>query len=57
MCGLGHSSSELLIIGVSLSEPHASMTALRTRVCMLACLLACLLAWTDHLPKISVFKF
>ena len=34
------------IIGVSLSEPHTSVTALRTCVCMLACLLA----WTDHLP-------
>ena len=27
------------VIGASLSEPHTSMTALRTRVCMLACLL------------------
>ena len=31
----------LYMIGVSLSKPHTSMTALRTCVCMLACLLAC----------------
>ena len=30
------------MIGVSLSEPHTSMTALHTCVCMFACLLACL---------------
>ena len=34
----------LIIIGASMSEPHISVTALRTCVCMLACLLACLLA-------------
>ena len=32
------------IIGVSLSEPHTSGTALHTCVCMFACLPACLLA-------------
>ena len=32
------------LIGVSLSEPHTSVTSLRTCVCMLA--------WTDHLPQI-----
>ena len=35
---------------VSLSEPHTSVTSLRTRVCIL-------LAWTDHLPKILVSTF
>ena len=29
------------IVGASLSEPHTSVTSLRTCVCMLACLLAC----------------
>ena len=29
-----------IVIGASLSEPHTSVTALRTCVCMLACLLA-----------------
>ena len=33
------------LIGASLSEPHTSVTALRTCVCMLACLLAC-----GHIP-------
>ena len=37
------------IIGVSLSEPHTSVTALHTCVCMFACLLACLLA-CGHIP-------
>ena len=32
------------LVGVTLSEPHTSGTALRTCVCMFACLLACLLA-------------
>ena len=32
------------IVGASLSEPHTSVTSLRTRVCMLA--------WTYHLPEI-----
>ena len=41
-----------LIVGASLSEPHTSVTSLRTRVCIYLCLLACLLAWTDHLPDI-----
>ena len=36
------------VIGVSLREPHTSVTLLRTYVSMLACLLA----WTDHLPEI-----
>ena len=36
------------IIGASLSEPHTSVTALRTCVYMFVCLLT----WTDHLPKI-----
>ena len=36
------------LIGASLSEPHTSVTSLRTCVCMFACLRA----WTDHLPKI-----
>ena len=30
------------IIGASVSEPHTSVTALRTCICMLACLLVCL---------------
>ena len=34
----------LAIIGASLSEPHTSVTALRTRVCMRV--------WTNHLPSI-----
>ena len=34
----------VIFIGASLSEPHTSVTALRTCVCMLACLLGCLLA-------------
>ena len=34
------------IIGASLSEPHTSVTALRTRVSMLVALFV----WTDHLP-------
>ena len=38
---------QLEIIGASLSEPHTSVTALHTHVCIYACLLA----WTDHLPK------
>ena len=39
---------EQLLVGASLSEPHTSVTALHTCVCV--CLLAvCLLAWTDHL--------
>ena len=42
----------LVIIGASLSEPHTSVTSLRTRVCIYLCLLARLLAWTDHLPEI-----
>ena len=29
--------SNLLIIVVSLSEPHTNVTALRTHVCMLVC--------------------
>ena len=44
------------IIGASLSEPHTSMAALRT--CL--CIHLSMLAWTDHLPKIlniSAFKF
>ena len=39
-----------VVIGMSLSKPHTSVTALRTCACMFACLLACLLAWTNHLP-------
>jgi len=37
---------ELLVcvIGVILSEPHTSVTSLRTCMCMLA--------WTEHLPKV-----
>ena len=30
------------VIGASLSEPHTSVTSLRTRVCIYLCLLACL---------------
>ena len=41
-----------MMIGASLSEPHTSVTSLRTCVCMFVCLFVCLLAWTDHLPKI-----
>ena len=41
-----------IVFGASLSEPHTSVTSLRTCVCIYACLLACLLAWTDHLPEI-----
>ena len=37
------------IIGASLSEPHTSSTALRTRVCHIYIYM---LAWTDHLPEI-----
>ena len=35
------------LIGANLSEPHTSVTVLRTCVCMSACLLAC-----GHIPKI-----
>ena len=31
-----------ILIGVSLSEPHTSVTALRTHVCIYACLFVCL---------------
>ena len=43
----------LAVIGVSLSEPHTSMTSLRTYVCMFACLRA----WTDHLlnERVQIF--
>ena len=42
----------LLFIGASLSEPHTSVTALGTCVCMFA-----LCAWTDHLQneRIQIF--
>ena len=33
-------TEKLYIIGVSLSEPHTSVTALQTCVCMYVCLLA-----------------
>ena len=36
------------VIGASLSEPHTSMTALHTCVCIYACLFV----WTDHLPEV-----
>jgi len=36
------SNIQQTIIGASLSEPHTSVTSLRTRVCIYACLLACL---------------
>ena len=44
---LGHlpHNTNGIMIGVSLSEPHTSVTALRTCVCVHACLLACLLAY------------
>ena len=32
----------IAFLGASLSEPHTSVTALRTCVCMFVCLLACL---------------
>ena len=35
------SKGTLSVIGASLSQPHTSVTSLRTRVCMFACLLAC----------------
>ena len=38
------------VIGASQSEPHTSVTALHTCVCMYVCLLACLLTWNYHLP-------
>ena len=38
----GCSTVAVHIFGASLSEPHTSVTALRTCVCMLACLFACL---------------
>ena len=34
------------VIGASMSEPHISVTALHTCVCMLVCLLACLRPYT-----------
>ena len=33
---------QIEVVGVSLSEPNTSMTALHTHVCIYACLLACL---------------
>ena len=36
------------LIGASLSEPHTSMTALQTCVCICTCMFV----WTDHLPEI-----
>ena len=42
------SVTNLRVIGARLSEPHTSMTPLRTRVCNYASLLA----WTNHLSKI-----
>ena len=36
-----------VVIGASLSEPHTSVTALRTCVCMSVCLSVC-----GHIPKI-----
>ena len=36
-----------IVIGASLSEPHTSVTALRTWVCMYVCLSVC-----GHIPKI-----
>ena len=47
-----------VIIGASLSEPHTSVTALRTCVCMFACLLACLQPYTvNFLMSASAVKF
>ena len=37
-----------LIFGASLSEPHTSVTSLRTRVCIYLCLFACLLGPTTY---------
>ena len=37
----------MLLIGASLSEPHTSVTALRTCVCMYVCMSVC-----GHIPKI-----
>ena len=45
------------LIGASLSEPHTSVTALRTCVCMFACLLACLLAAIYRKFLMSTVKF
>ena len=47
------------MIGTSLNEPHANMTALCTCVCMLiACLLTCLLGPTTYYKfQMSIFKY
>ena len=44
------------MIGASLSEPHTSVTALRTRVCMLACWFVGLLVCLDR-PLTVNFKW
>ena len=36
------------LIGASLSEPHTSVTALRTCVCMSVCLFVCLRPYTEN---------
>ena len=41
----GYYPVKLKLIGTSLSEPHTSVPALRTHVCMLVCLFV----WTDYL--------
>ena len=46
------------LIGVSLSEPHASVTALHKCVCTFACLLACFLGPTTYRKfQMSAFKY
>ena len=37
-CSLGDNAATPNVIGASLSEPHTSVTSLRTRVCIYACL-------------------
>ena len=48
----GYYPVKLKLIGTSLSEPHTSVPALRTHVCMLVCLFVCL----DR-PLIVKFKW
>jgi len=50
-----HPLGNIYIFGASLSEPHTSVTSLRTRVCIYLCLLACLLACLDR-PLTGYFK-
>ena len=43
------SKQECLLIGASLSEPHTSVTALRTCVYIYQTICLSMLVWTDHL--------